>query len=431
MWLKLLNAPWPEQNDVPEQVRQQATQRLHSYWRAQIWPFVVGEVALWLIGQWQGVPRARAYVLPVILMSIVYGLGLLRRYELFWLIGTVILFEAQGMLIQGLGTVTAVAFLLPYTFAGMILAGRKRVFVQACCVVAFWLSLFYELPTNGLRLNPPHYLTVCYDILMAAFTFQALRFLNRLSIELNTSYVEQAVTQQVTERSQQFLARVSHELRTPLNSVLGFAKLMRRIELPTPQAGYLNQIVDEGEQLNHIVGDLLDSAQLSAGRLILRPGTCDVNAICQAIAEEIRPILKPGVALGTSLSPGLAPIQADGMRVRQIVRNLVGNAAKYTMHGQIEIRTDQKDRVIQVAVCDSGPGIPADQRDRVFAPFVKRDQRSPGVGLGLDIARQLARLHGGDIHLQSEVGQGSTFTVELPLMPATGFSENHSEISQH
>src|SRR6185369_7102198 len=102
--------------------------------------------------------------------------------------------------------------------------------------------------------------------------------------DLNTTYVGQEVTQ----RSQQFLARVSHELRTPLNSVLGFAKLLRRTELPEPQSRYLFQIVEEGEQLNHLVSDLLDSAQLSAGKLILAVAPCDVNTICSAVAEEIK-----------------------------------------------------------------------------------------------------------------------------------------------
>src|SRR6185295_6811062 len=112
----------------------------------------------------------------------------------------------------------------------------------------------------GMQLNPPPNMKVAYSILMAAATFQGLRFLNRLAIELNTQHV----AQEVTERSQQFLARVSHELRTPLNSVLGFAKMLRRAELPQPQANYLGQIVEEGEQLNRLVSDLLDSAQLSA-----------------------------------------------------------------------------------------------------------------------------------------------------------------------
>jgi two-component system sensor histidine kinase EvgS len=251
-------------------------------------------------------------------------------------------------------------------------------------------------------------------------TFQTLRFLNRLAVELNTTYV----AQEVTQRSQQFLARVSHELRTPLNSVLGFAKLLRRNALPTSQAGYLAQIIEEGEQLNHLVSDLLDSAQLSAGKLALTPGACDVNAICQAVAEEIRSILKPGVGLKVELDTTLPEIKADGLRLRQAVRNLVGNAAKYTARGEITIRSCLKTPtsatqppMITILVSDTGAGIPKEQQALVFVPFVKLDGRSAGVGLGLDIALQLARLHGGDIRLESTVGQGSTFTLEIPATP--------------
>ena len=117
------------------------------------------------------------------------------------------------------------------------------------------------------------------------------------------------------------------------------------------------------------------------------------------------------------LSPDLPVLQADNLRLRQIVRNLVGNAAKYTVRGQITITTAQRGELITVAVRDTGPGIAETQQALVFVPFVKLDGRSAGVGLGLDIARQLARLHGGDICLDSIVGQGSTFTLELPLNP--------------
>jgi signal transduction histidine kinase len=278
----------------------------------------------------------------------------------------------------------------------------------------------YELAPLGPQLQPPRFLSVSYSILMAAATFQGLRFLNRLAIELNTTYVSEEVTQQVTERSQQFLARVSHELRTPLNSVLGFAKMLRRADLPETQAAYLTQIVEEGEQLNRLVSDLLDSAQLSAGALILKKEPCDVNQLCSAVAEEVQPMLRPGVALNVALSPDLPPMEADGLRLRQVIRNLVGNAAKYTPRGQITLTTARHGAWIQVAVSDTGPGIPEEQRALVFVPFVKLDGRSAGVGLGLDIARQLARLHGGDIRLESVVGQGSTFMLEIPAQVAGG-----------
>ncbi len=419
MWRKLLNAPWPEPGDLPPLVRQQATERIKRYWRSQIWPLVLGEAILWVFAYHWQVPFARAYGVPFLLIGLAYLLGLFR-INIVWLISSVALFAMQGMLIKGLGGVTAISFILPYTFAAMILPGRERLLVQACAVIAFWFSLFYEVLPLAPQLIPPNYLTISYNILVATMTFQTLRFLNRLAVELNTTYV----AQEVTQRSQQFLARVSHELRTPLNSVLGFAKLLRRNTLPASQAGYLAQIIEEGEQLNHLVSDLLDSAQLSAGKLTLTSGTCDVNAICQAVAEEIRSLLKPGVGLKVQLDPNLPEIKADGLRLRQTVRNLVGNAAKYTMHGEITIRSCLKTPSIQgqtpmiaILVSDTGPGIAKEQQALVFVPFVKLDGRSAGVGLGLDIALQLARLHDGDIHLESAVGQGSTFTLEIPAIP--------------
>ncbi|MEP7284710.1 MAG: HAMP domain-containing sensor histidine kinase [Chloroflexota bacterium] len=411
MWQKLLNAPWPDQSDLPLLFRQQAAIRIHNYWRGRMWALVLGEVILWIAGQFKDPHHARAYALPVLLIGLAYILGWFPRIALFWLISMAALFVMQGMLIKGLGGVTAVSLMLPYTFASMMFAGRKRVTIQACCVVGFWFSLLYDFSPVWGQVDPLRYFLVSYSILIATTTFQGLRFLNQLAIELNTTYVGREVTQ----RSQQFLARVSHELRTPLNSVLGFAKMLRRTELPQPQAGYLTQIVEEGEQLNHLVSDLLDSAQLSAGKLILVPGEGDVNAICQAVAEEITSLLKPAVTLHLTLTPDLPIIRADTLRLRQIVRNLVGNAAKYTMHGEIRITTMQRSGQIKIAVSDTGPGIPDDQKSLVFVPFLKLDGRSAGIGLGLDIALQLTRLHGGDIEIESMVGIGSTFTVSIPI----------------
>jgi signal transduction histidine kinase len=417
MWRELLNGPWPDQGDLPHDVRSRAAVRIRRYWRERIWiQIILGEAFLAFVAQWRGFEHPNAYLMPLVLVTCSYILGLFPQINLIWLITMVVLFAAHGMFIEGLGGVTAVSYMLPYTFGTMMLAGRRRMVVQACCVVAFWFSLLYDFRPLGMQLNPPPNMKVAYSILMAAATFQGLRFLNRLAIELNTTHT----AQQVTQRSQQFLARVSHELRTPLNSVLGFAKMLRRTEMPPKQTDYLNQIIDEGEQLNKLVSDLLDSAQLSSGKLALTLDTCDVNTICQAVTEEIRALIKPTVALNVALSPDLPPINADEFRLRQIVRNLLGNAAKYTAQGEIMIKTMRHDSKIQIAVIDTGPGIPEDQRAMVFVPFVKLDNRSAGVGLGLDIARQLALLHGGDIRLESIVGHGSTFTLELPLASNTG-----------
>jgi signal transduction histidine kinase len=417
MWRKLFETPWPDQFDLPTAVRHKATRRIRSYWRWLIVPVILGEVVLWSVAAPQGISIPNAYGIPPLILSLAFAIGLIPRIDVLWLIMLAGLLAAHGMLIKGLGGITSATFMLPYTFAAMMLAGRTRILVQACCVIGFWYSLFYEILPQTPGLNPPRYFLVSYNLLMATVTFQGLRFLNRLVIELNTEHVTEEVAKEVTQRSQQFLARVSHELRTPLNSVLGFAKMLRRGKNFTEaQTDYLKQIVDEGEQLNTLVSDLLDSAHLATGKLTLDLSPCDVNTICASVAGEFRTLIRPPVTLRTELAVALPAVTADPLRVGQIVRNLLGNALKYTPSGEIVLRTAQRANRIEIAISDTGPGIPEEQQSLVFVPFVKLDNRSAGVGLGLDIAQQLAKLHGGEIRLESAPGRGSTFTLELPVI---------------
>jgi signal transduction histidine kinase len=411
MLQKLFSGPWPEQGDLPERVRLEASQRIFDYWRWRMWTLLLGEIILWVAGQTKDPAHARVYALPVTLIGAAYFVGCIPRSQFLWLLMYVPCFVMQGMLIKGFGGVTALSLILPYTIASMIFNGRKRILIQACCVVGFWFSLLYDFLPLFQQLEPLRYFEVSYSILLAATTFQGMRFLNTLAIELNTAHVGREVTQ----RSQQFLARVSHELRTPLNSVLGFAKLLKRSDLPETQASYLTQIVEEGEQLNHLVSDLLDSAQLSTGKLRLTVAPCDVNLICSAVADEIKSLLQAGVGCQLTLGTNIPQICADPLRVRQIVRNLAGNAVKYTAAGKISIGTAFENGRVLVSVSDTGSGIPEAQKALVFVAFVKLDGRSAGIGLGLDIAMQLAKLHGGTIVLDSAAGEGSTFTLELPI----------------
>lgn len=408
---QLLNLPWPERGDLPEPVQREAAERIRQYWIVQIGLVIAGQVLVWWTGAAGRTIGAEVYLIPPMMNGLILALAYFRVHTPIWLVLMVVAFALQGVLIDGLGGLTAISFILPYTFAAMLLSRGQRLVVQAACVIAFWISLIYEIIPLFPQLDPRRLIFVSYNILMATLIFQTLRFLNRLAIELNTAHV----AREVTVRSQQFLARVSHELRTPLNSVLGFAKLLRRTDLPEPGAAYLHQIVEEGEQLNKLVGDLLDSAHLATGKLVLTLAPCNINALCARVAEEIRPVMRPGVVLRAEWAANLPFVPADELRLRQIVRNLLGNAAKYTAMGTVTLRTALRNGQILITVEDTGPGIPAEEHEIVFVPFVKRDNRSAGVGLGLDIARQLARLHGGDISLQSEVGQGSIFTVSLPV----------------
>jgi signal transduction histidine kinase len=411
MWRQLFDAPFPDATStLPPDVQGQALQAARGYWRSRGWQLVLGEVVLWGAALYRDTPHAEFYFVLALIIGMAYLLGFVRSV-MVWLLGTLVLFGLQGITVNGLGAVTALSYMIPYTIAGMVLDGRRRFLVQTACVIAFWGSLIGDILPASPQIDPTRYVLVSYNILLAAFTFQTLRFLNQLAVDINSAHVATTVRQQ----SQQFLARVSHELRTPLNSMLGFSKLLRRADLPERHAGYLQQVIDEGEHLNRLVSDLLDSAHLSTGKLTLEKEPCDLNTICRAVLEEHRPTLAPGVSLVTDLAPDLPPLHADPMRLRQVVGNLLANAVKHTERGSVTLRTRYTGDCLSVDVIDTGGGISEEQQKLIFVPFVQLDTRRAGVGLGLDIALQLVRLHGGDIHLQSTVGKGSTFTVQLPL----------------
>ncbi len=413
MWQRLFDGPWPDAHSLlPAPVQRRAATEVRAYWRSRGWQYVFGAGVLWALAVYRGEANPALYALLAAIIALAYLLGMLPSVYLFF-VGAVGLFMVQGLAINGLGAVTALWFYVPYTVAAMLLAGQRRVIIQGMCVLFFWVSLVYEVVPFAPQARPSYLILVSYNILLAAFTFQTLRHLNQLAVDINTEHVAEEVRQQ----SQQFLARVSHELRTPLNSMLGFAKLLRRADLNDSHATYLRHVIDEGEQLNRLVSDLLDSAHLSTGKLTLHLTECDINAICTVVADEHRASIREGVALVTSLEPTLLPLHADPVRLRQLIGNLLANAAKHTEHGGITVRTYRHAATVCIDVADTGPGIDEEQQKLIFVPFVQLDSRRRGVGLGLDIALQLARLHGGDIHLSSTPGEGSTFTVELPLRP--------------
>jgi signal transduction histidine kinase len=414
MWHKLFNSLSPDSiNLVPPPVQAEAYQKIRAYWKTHGWQLVLGEVILFVAANYRGVPHAWAYGVLAGIIVAAYLLGFVPNMPSLWLIGSSFLLLIHGMFVGGLSPVTSLTFLMPYTFAGMLLPDRKRVIVQTWCMGSFWVSLIYGVLPFLPQLSPPNYMLISYDILLAVFTFQTLRFLYHLTVEINSEYV----ANEIRGQSQQFLARVSHELRTPLNSVLGFAKLLRHGEFTESQERYLYQIIEEGEHLNRLVSDLLDSAHLSTGKLTLHRELVDVNRLCEAIAEEQRSTLPPSVTFNLECAPGLPTISVDSGRLRQAIGNLVSNAVKYTAQGEITLRTAQDGSLLLIDVKDTGVGIRDTQQHLVFVPFVQLDSRRIGVGLGLDIARQIVRLHGGDIHVVSAPGQGSTFTIALPLMP--------------
>ena len=224
-----------------------------------------------------------------------------------------------------------------------------------------------------------------------------------------------------------FLANMSHELRTPLNGILGYAQILRRDkQLTERQIAGLDVIRQSGEHLLTLINDILDLAKIEAGKLELGLTDLPLAKFLQTIAEIIRiKATEKGLTMICDLAPDLPPwVRADEKRLRQVLLNLLSNAVNFTDRGQVRlgVRFSPPGR-LRFEVGDTGIGIGTDQLSALFQPFVQvgeAQRRLGGTGLGLSISRQIVRLMGGDIHVASRVGQGSTFWFELALPVVQG-----------
>jgi two-component system, OmpR family, sensor kinase len=218
------------------------------------------------------------------------------------------------------------------------------------------------------------------------------------------------------ERERSFLMSVSHELRTPLTAIRGHVDALREgvVEDPELRSESLDVIALEADRLSRLVGDILDLAKLDAHRFTLLQEEVDMQALCEqaytAFSEEAR---RRAIDYRSDVE-ARPVIVTDGDRVLQIISNLLQNAFRWTPDGgRIGLSLEHANGDVRVVVDDTGPGITADERERIFRPFVSRDGAG-GTGLGLAIARELAAALGGRIDLESEPGRGSRFLLVLP-----------------
>lgn len=221
-----------------------------------------------------------------------------------------------------------------------------------------------------------------------------------------------------------FLANMSHELRTPLNSIIGIGELL--LEQAEEEGDdpltveSLHRVVGAGRHLLTLINDILDISRIDAGRVELVREPVLVSSLAESVLSTLQPL---AVANGNKLSmtvakdPGVVAI--DAVRMRQVLINLLGNAIKFTQHGEIRLRLERDVDTLRIAVTDTGIGMTPEQMERIFAPFEQADgsitRRFGGSGLGLAISRQLVQLMGGWIAVESEPGRGSTFTVSIPV----------------
>jgi PAS domain S-box-containing protein len=231
---------------------------------------------------------------------------------------------------------------------------------------------------------------------------------------------------EVEQMKNSFIAVVSHELRTPLNAISGYAEMLLEGvfgEATSQQVGIFDRIITNTRRLLYIVNDLLDQAQIEAGRLTIRMRPCRPAELVESVQDFMSKIAADkNITLSSEVDPCLPPaFSGDATRLQQIMVNLLNNAIKFTDHGSILLRLFRNgEQRWCIQVQDTGRGVAREDQAMIFEAFRQGDATSTrehgGVGLGLSIVKSLVTLMGGEISLESVPGQGSTFTVNLPLV---------------
>ena len=233
-----------------------------------------------------------------------------------------------------------------------------------------------------------------------------------------------------TRAKSDFLASMSHELRTPLNAIILYSELLEEEALDRPgdqSVGDLRKIQSAGKHLLDLINGILDLSKIEAGKMSVTPEEFDVRSMLDEVVDTVRPlVLKNSNVLTVNCADSVTTVHADVTKTRQIVLNLVSNAAKFTRNGTVAIAVtraiDDGRAFVEFVVSDTGVGMTEEEVRRIFEPFTQADvttaRKYGGTGLGLAIVSSLCELMGGSISVDSRPTEGSRFTVRLPLLPA-------------
>jgi signal transduction histidine kinase len=226
-----------------------------------------------------------------------------------------------------------------------------------------------------------------------------------------------------SQHKSQFLANMSHELRTPLNAILGYTELILDDiygETPTKMRGVLERVQRNGKHLLGLINDVLDLSKIEAGQLTLALADYSLKDVVHSVFVAVESLAdEKKLALRIEVPNDLPTGRGDERRLTQVLLNLVGNAIKFTDQGEVAVKASATNGAYTLSVCDTGPGIAPNDQAKIFEEFQQADssatKKKGGTGLGLSIARRIIELHGGKIWVESEIGKGATFSINLPV----------------
>jgi signal transduction histidine kinase/CheY-like chemotaxis protein len=334
-----------------------------------------------------------------------------------------------GLIVIGFSAASVgVALLLGYALSWAFILPVRKMERALTGITAGDLAQTVEVPNRDELGRLARHLNITSERLSELFDEQ--RALSRRLSVTNESLARASVAKS------RFLANVSHELRTPMNAILGFTDaLLAGVDGPLndDQRASLAWVQRGGRDLLGLINEILDLSKIEAGKLTVEAQAFDPRELVESVVAQHRSLAaQKGIRLSTRDGGTPQRVVLDRQRVQQILVNLLGNALKFTEHGEVVVETDGAEReVFHLVVRDSGPGIAPELFETIFEEFGRADGDAPGTGLGLPISRRLARLMGGEVTVESEPGKGSRFHLTLPLdLRQRDSSDDHSAAAE-